>query len=130
MLLKNRRGMNSARSMNKNRGSLDIAYDMLSIASVKARKTRIMYGANLNFLQVEKYLRDLLGSGLLKRDGDSSYLVTEAGLEFLKLYKAYLEQSARLSEEVEMDTKNRKRLENMCFTNKNKTNQTEKDDLQ
>ena len=124
MLLKNRR------VMNKNRGSLDIAYDVLSIASVKARKTKIMYGANLNFLQVEKYLRDLLGSSLLKRDSDSSYLVTEAGLEFLKLYKAYLEQSARLSEEVEMDTRNRQRLEDMCFKNKNKANQTEKLDLQ
>ena len=50
MALKNRR------TVNKNRCSLDIAREVLSIVSVKVRKTRIMYGANLSFVQLEKYL--------------------------------------------------------------------------
>ena len=110
--------LNDGRSMNKNRRSLDIVREVLSIALVKVRKTKIMYGANLNFLQVEKYLRILQGSGLLEFDGDSGYLITETGLEFLQLYEAYLERSTRLREDVERNMRDRLRLENMCFNSK------------
>ena len=112
MLLKNKR------TVNKNRGSLDIVRDVLSIASVKVRKTRIMYGANLSFVQLEKYLMLLLGSGLLEHDGDSGYLVTERGIKFLQLYDGCLEESMRLKGEVEKNIEDMLRLENMCFSNK------------
>ena len=78
-----------------------------------------MYGANLNFLQVEKYLNALLGNGLLKSDGYSGYLTTGSGLEFLQLYEDYLERTSRLKEEVERNAKDRLRLESMCFNSKN-----------
>ncbi len=87
---------------------------MLSIASSKVRKTRIMYGANLSFLQLEKYLSALIGSGLLAHDGESSYFVTGTGLDFLKLHEDYLKRSTRLSGEVERNTKERQQLESMC----------------
>ena len=48
--------LKNKRTMNKNRRRLDIVREVLSIASVKVRKTRIMYGANLSFVQLEKYL--------------------------------------------------------------------------
>jgi predicted transcriptional regulator len=102
----------------KNRGSLDIVQAMLSIASVRSRKTKIMYGANLSFHQVEKYLGFLLDSGLLDHDGDSGYLVTEVGRKFLSLYEEYLEHSMVLRQEVERNNKDRLRLENMCFNNR------------
>jgi predicted transcriptional regulator len=104
--------------MNKNRRGLDIVREVLSIVSVRVRKTKIMYGANLSFVQVEKYLTVLLGSGLLKHDGDSGYLITERGMEFLQLYEDHLERSTRLREEVERNMRDRLRLENMCFSNK------------
>jgi len=104
--------------MNKNRRGLDIVREVLSIVSVRVRKTKIMYGANLSFVQVEKYLTVLLGSGLLKHDGDSGYLITERGTEFLQLYEDHLERSTRLREEVERNMRDRLRLENMCFSNK------------
>ena len=117
--------------MNKNRRGLDIVREVLSIVSVRVRKTKIMYGANLSFVQVEKYLTVLLGSGLLKHDGDSGYLITERGMEFLQLYEDYLERSTRLKEEVERNMRDRLRLENMCFNNKSEANQKGawKDDL-
>ena len=116
--------MKDGRLINKNRCNLDIAQAMLSIVSVKACKTRIMYGANLSFVQLEKYLAALLGSGLLEFD-NSSYLITERGKEFLELYKNYLERSTRLREEVAKNAQDRVRLENMCFSNKPAANQTE-----
>ena len=126
MFLKNKQ------MVNKNRGRLDIVRDVLSIASIKVCKTRIMYGANLSFVQLEKYLTLLLGSGLLEYDGASGYLITERGMEFLKLYENYLERSTRLREEVERNLKDKLRLENMCFNNKSEANQIGigKDDLE
>ena len=102
------------KTISKNRCSLDIVHEVLSIAAVKVRKTRIMYGANLSFLQLEKYISVLLGSGLLAHDGDSGYLVTGTGVEFLQLYEDYLERSMRLRGEVERNTKDRQHLEWMC----------------
>ena len=124
--------MNNLRSVSKNRCSLDIVHAMLSIASVKSRKTKIMYGANLSFHQVEKYLSFLLRSGLLEHDVDSGYLITEVGREFLSLYEEYLVRSNVLRKEVERNTKDRLKLENMCFNNRIATIQTgvEKDDLE
>jgi predicted transcriptional regulator len=110
--------LNSVRSINKNRCSLDIAREVLSIASVRARKTRIMYGANLSFRQVQKYLSTLLRSGLLEHNDDSGYLITKAGKEFLSLYEDYLTRSKGLSKEVERNTKDRLQLESMCFNSK------------
>ena len=101
-----------------NRHSLDIVRDMLSVASVRVRKTRIMYQANLSFVQVEKYLHDLLARGLLNHDGDSFYLITEKGLEFLKLYNDYVERRRLLKEEEVRSTKDRQLLENMCSCRK------------
>ena len=97
-----------------NRHSLDIVRDMLSVASVKARKTRIMYQANLSFVQVEKYLHGLLEKGLLEHDGDSCYLVTQKGLVFLKLYDDYVERCRVLKEQVDQSVKDRLLLESMC----------------
>ena len=96
-----------------NRHSLDIVRDMLSVASVKARKTRIMYQANLSFVQLEKYLGDLLEKGLLDYDGDSYYLTTKKGLEFLRLYDYYVEQLRLIREQEIQRVQDRLSLENM-----------------
>ncbi len=113
------------RALNKNRNSLDIVRAMLSIASVKVRKTKIMYGANLSFHQVEKYLGALLRTGLLEYDFDSGYLITETGLEFLQLYEGYLDRSNSLKEEIERNTRERLRLKAICFNNNKENNRTE-----
>ena len=125
MFLKNKK------TVNKNRGRLDIVRDVLSIASVTVRKTRIMYGANLSFVQLEKYLKLLQGNGLLEHDGDSGYLVTEKGIKFLQLYDDCMERSTRLKEEVDKNSKDMLRLETMCFSNKSGDKQVGngKDDL-
>jgi predicted transcriptional regulator len=111
--------MKDRKKANKNRSSLDIAREVLSIAIVKVCKTRIMYGANLSFLQLEKYLRALLGNSLLSFDGDSGYLTTTSGKEFLELYEDYLKRATHLGAEVERNLKDRQHLENMCGFGKN-----------
>jgi predicted transcriptional regulator len=103
---------------NKNRGKLDIVREMLSIASVKVRKTRIMYQANLSFVQVERYLQSLLENGLVESFDGSFYLITPKGKEFLQMYTEYLTRVRRLGEEAAETEKSRVQLESMCVNNK------------
>lgn len=97
-----------------NRSSLDIVKDILSVALVKARKTRIMYQANLSYVQVQKYLHDLLEKELLGHDGNSFYFVTRKGQQFLKLYDEHAELSKQLEEQMEQFNRDRMRLDQMC----------------
>jgi predicted transcriptional regulator len=106
--------LNIRKNNHKNRNRLDIVRDMLSVASVRVRKTRIMYQANLSCHQVEKYLNGLLERGLVERDG-SCYLVTWKGKEFLQMYAGYLERCRRITDEVNGTAKYRLLLESMCI---------------
>jgi predicted transcriptional regulator len=106
--------LKDGKTVSKNRNSLDIVREVLSIALVKVCKTRIMYGANLSFIQLEKYLGALMGNSLLSFDGDSGYLTTTSGKEFLQLYEDYLRRYMDLKGEVQKNTKDRRHLEIMC----------------
>jgi len=107
----------NGRDKNKNRGRLDIVSEILNITSVKARKTRVMYGANLSFVQVERYLQRLLENGLIEFVDDAYYLVTPKGKEFLQMHSEYLSRMKQLGEEASETEKNRLRLESMCADN-------------
>jgi len=72
----------------KKRDSVDISADILRLAQDGAIKTRIVYGANLNFKIVEGYLSRLMGLGLLEnKDGRRMYRTTEKGLAFINRYE-------------------------------------------
>lgn len=97
------------------RSGLEIAVDVLSIASVKSKKTRIMYQSNLSYRLIEKYLGSLLERGLLACDANSCYLVTVRGKEFLQMYSEYVERCRRIGEDVDAARKDRFILEGMCL---------------
>jgi predicted transcriptional regulator len=72
----------------RKRDSMDISADILRLAMDGAIKTRIVYGANLNFKIVEGYLSRLTGLGLLEnRNGRGGYRTTERGLSFIQRYE-------------------------------------------
>lgn len=112
---------------NKNRGRLEIVRDMLSAASEKNKKTRIMYQASLSYRLLEKYLKSLLESGLVECVDDSFYLITWKGKEFLQSYDDYLERCRRLGEEISGVRKDRLLLENMCFNDESNSKQMAKE---
>ena len=69
------------------RNDLDICADILKVAKAGAKKTHIVYQANLNFKLVKKYISRLSESGFLETDnGGSLYLTTEKGSDFLESY--------------------------------------------
>ena len=73
----------------KKRDNRDISADILRLAMHSVIKTRIVYGANLNFKIVEGYLSRLTGLGLLdeNKDGRRMYRTTEKGLAFISSYE-------------------------------------------
>ena len=71
------------------RGRFEIIGEILSLAKDGARKTTIVYRANLNFNVVNRYLQLLVQEGLISpADGSARKLkTTEKGILFLKAYK-------------------------------------------
>ena len=72
--------------MERKRAYLEIAHDILLVARLGAKPTALVYGANLNFNIIKKYLREMMEAGLIimKETGPRSrlYYTTERGLDF------------------------------------------------
>jgi len=72
------------------RGRIEIMMAILDKTSKGVNKTKIVYGANLNFNMAERYLPLLIKQGLVFRlNGETGhvYEITERGREVLKNYK-------------------------------------------
>jgi predicted transcriptional regulator len=67
------------------RNNLDICADILRVSRGGAKKTHLVYKANLNFNIVKKYISGLTESGLLEKNGERFY-VTDEGKLFIDRY--------------------------------------------
>jgi predicted transcriptional regulator len=67
---------------NKRRTRIEIMKDMLDVLSKgeEVNKTKIVYGANLNFERASRILNWLMEKGLVKSNSDT-YKITEKGEE-------------------------------------------------
>lgn len=76
------------------RNSIDIDADILRIAKDGARKTQIVYRANLNFAIIRRYLKRLTEQGYIDPPVDTPkgkfYHTTPRGEEFLRRYESLL----------------------------------------
>jgi len=70
------------------RNNLDISAKILQVANEGAKKTQIVYKANLNFLIVKKYLNNLTEKGFMNKN-DTRYYTTEKGRDFLTSYQEF-----------------------------------------
>lgn len=68
------------------RSKLDIYADILKVAREGAKKTHIVYKANLNFKILKEYLSFLLSKGLVD-NSDQYYYTTKQGTNFLENYQ-------------------------------------------
>ena len=106
--------------MGKYRDRLQIVADMLSVVSGNndAKKTRIMYLANLSWDLLNRYLNDLMEAGLLSFDGSGFYVLTSKGRLFLYRFSEYCKRCEKVEEHLNDLDKEKKDLENMCFNEK------------
>jgi predicted transcriptional regulator len=73
----------------RHRSKVDIVYDILvSAMSGGAKKTHILYKANISSTQVENYFSALLAHNLLEKahdlEGNNVYRTTEKGMKFIE----------------------------------------------
>jgi predicted transcriptional regulator len=103
--------------MGKNRDRLCIVADILQAAFSGANKTHIMFGANLSFKLLEKYLDVAMNANFLRIEG-SRFVLTEQGREFLRQYKYFVERYAMAQQSLESLDGEREKLGLMCQVSK------------
>ena len=99
--------------MGKYRNRLQIIADMLSIVKNGARKTQIMYQANLSYKVLCRYLIDILDSGMITFGSADYYTLTRKGKEYLKRYDDYEKRCKRLEEQLNDVDREKMTLERM-----------------
>jgi predicted transcriptional regulator len=100
--------------MSKYRDRLRIIADILSVANEKARKTRIMYQANLSYRLLCRYLEEVLDAGLVKSEDDDCFALTVKGREFLDKHEEYSKRCRSLEKHLDDVNTEKSALEIMC----------------
>ena len=99
--------------MPRYRSRLEIIADVLEAVGDGAKKTRIMYVANLSYKLLGKYLKKTIEANLLNFNNDY-FEVTEKGRLFLERFKDFSSRYAKLEREQEEISFEREVLERMC----------------
>ena len=77
--------------MVKYRNRLEIIADILAVVKGGAGKTQVMYGANLSYTLLTRYLKNVVNIGLVKMAPGNTYVLTEKGSDFLREFTGYCE---------------------------------------
>jgi predicted transcriptional regulator len=97
------------------RGRLDIIADILNVASRDAKKTQIMYQANLSYKVLQRYLSDVARAQLIRfEDARHCYSLTDKGREFLAVYEKYSRTHRHVEKKLGDVATKRKVLEDLC----------------
>ncbi len=99
--------------LGKNRDRVSIVAAILEAAYSGASKTHIMFGANLSFKLLEKYLDVVTRAGFVRVVG-SRFELTEYGYLFLKRYKEHNEHYVGAQKSLEALACERDKLDLMC----------------
>ena len=77
--------------MTSKRSNIEIFADILQIAKEGAKKSHIVYKANLNFKIANKYLHRLKQLGLINgpKTGTNTFETTKKGFEYLDQFETF-----------------------------------------
>ena len=92
---------------------MEIIADILKAADKGAKKTRIMYVANLSYKLLEKYLKETIRIGFIRFNNDG-YELTEKGRLFLERYDNFSVRYSRIKKELQSVLFEKEVLEQMC----------------
>lgn len=76
---------------NGKRSDMEISAAILKVALNGAKKSHIIYKANINFKLGKKYLTRLINSGLMEgpNNGSKVFSTTDKGTEYLKYFEGF-----------------------------------------
>ena len=101
--------------MGNYRGRLEIIADILQVVSQNAKKTQIMYQANLSYKVLQRYLRSITEASLVGfESAEQCYVLTSKGREFLEAYKDYAKTNEHIEKRLHEISGKRKVLEELC----------------
>jgi predicted transcriptional regulator len=102
----------------KYRDRIDIIADILNVAIDSAKKTRLMYQANLSYNVMQKYLSEITKASLVTYQTEThSFALTSKGREFLDYYRDYSRMLNLAEKQVKRVAARRKVLESLCADN-------------
>jgi len=97
------------------RSKLDIIADILHVARQGAKKTQIMYQANLSYKVFTKYLAEVIEACLIRFERrERCYILTSKGRRFLERYKEYSRRNRHVERQLNDVQIKRKVLEELC----------------
>lgn len=97
------------------RGRLDIIADILHVISQNARKTQIMYQANLSYKVLTKYLTKVSEASLVDFEFEKRcYMLTAKGRAFLEAYNEYSRDNMHLEKRLNEINCKKRVLEELC----------------
>jgi predicted transcriptional regulator len=89
--------------------------DILRVVSGNAKKTQIMYQANLSYKVLQKYLSYASESCLIDfHEERRCYVLTVKGGRFLEIYREYSEANRSLEKSLNVMSSKRKVLDQLC----------------
>jgi predicted transcriptional regulator len=59
-----------------------------------------MYGANLSYTLLTRYLKEVMDTGLVKKEDESTFKLTEKGFDFLQEFTGYREHLGQVEEQL------------------------------
>ena len=103
--------------MGNYRGKFDIIADILKIAKGNAKKTQIMYRANLSYKVLKKYLKEITQASLVSyKAEDHSYTLTRKGQKYLVLYREYSKANNLMQKRAKDANLKKLYLKKLCIT--------------
>ena len=91
--------MSQVARQRKKRSRYEIVHDILDQCQNGAKKTWVMYRANLSYDLTTNYLNDLVKRGLIENK-EGLYYITDKGKQLLEVLKAWKEKKKELDELV------------------------------
>jgi predicted transcriptional regulator len=99
------------------RRRLDIIADILQVVRENAKKTQIMYQANLSYKVLQKYLSDVIDASLIcYENAEQCYTLTSKGQKFLAAYRDYSITNKRVEQHLNEVNNKKKNLEELVQT--------------
>lgn len=101
--------------MGNYRDRLDIIAAILNVTSRDAKKTQIMYQANLSYRVLQRYLYEIVEASLVKFEKyKQCYQLTQKGQEYLDAYKEYARCGKSMEKHLNDFSIKKKVLEELC----------------
>ena len=90
---------------------------MLDVVAKRARKTHIMYQANLSYGLLTKYLAQAREAYLIRFERrEKCFVLTQKGEEFLQIYREYTEHNQKIEKQISEINGKKKLLEELCLS--------------